>query len=387
MPKWLRITSIFVLTTLVCAASVALYKRETIARLIAVNTLFDKDTIVHNFSHMGDAFLTTPLDRGPQEPSELPRGVEMTLPSGVQEWMEERSVTSLLVMKNGQIRHESYHKGTAETDLRISWSMAKSYLSALFGILLDEGAIASLDEKVVTYAPSLRGSAYEAATIRNVLNMASGVEFDEDYLDYDSDINRMGRTLALGGTLDDFAAELKGTIAAPGEIWQYVSIDTHVLGMVIRGATGRSVPELLSERILYHLGLEKAGYYLTDGAGVAFVLGGINQMTRDFARFGLMMAQNGRYGRKQIVPRLWVARSTRPTAPTEPGKTGYGFQWWIPRNAEPGEFLARGVYGQYIYIHQGRNVVIVVTAADRAFRESGVSRQNVRMLRTLAKSL
>ena len=186
--KWLlRITLALVLAAVV----VGLWKREEIMRLMAVNSLFSEEKIVHNFSHMNDAFLTVDLPRGNGPTWELPYGPGFDLPEGTDDWIEARSVTSLLVMQGGQIRFEEYYLGTGPDDRRISWSVAKSYLSALFGILMDEGAIESLDDPVTKYAPKLTGSAYDGATIRNVLNMASGVTFDEDYLDYDSDINRM----------------------------------------------------------------------------------------------------------------------------------------------------------------------------------------------------
>ncbi|WP_170365361.1 serine hydrolase domain-containing protein [Ruegeria arenilitoris] len=382
--KWLlRI----VLTLVLAAAVVGFWKREEIQRLLAVNSLFSEEKIVQNFSHMDAAFLTVDLPRGNGPTWDLPYGAEFDLPAETQDWIEERAVTSLLVMQDGQIRFEEYFLSTSPEDRRISWSMAKSYLSALFGILLEEGAIASLDDPVIKYAPKLQGSAYETATIRNVLNMASGVTFDEDYLDPKSDINRMGRVVALGGELDDFAASLKDSFAAPGETWQYVSIDTHVIGMVIRGATGQSVAALLDEKILQHLGLERDGYYITDGAGVAFVLGGLNFTTRDYARFGQMILQNGMRDGRQIVPADWIKESTLPSAPTEPGKIGYGYQWWIPVGAHDGEFLARGVYGQYMYFDQSRGVLIVATGADRKFREPGVNEQNIEMFRKIAQSL
>ncbi|WP_170454317.1 serine hydrolase domain-containing protein [Ruegeria arenilitoris] len=382
--KWLlRI----VLTLILAAAVVGFWKREEIQRLLAVNSLFSEEKIVQNFSHMDAAFLTVDLPRGNGPTWDLPYGAEFDLPAETQDWIEERAVTSLLVMQDGQIRFEEYFLGTSPEDRRISWSMAKSYLSALFGILLEEGSIASLDDPVIKYAPKLQGSAYETATIRNVLNMASGVTFDEDYLDPKSDINRMGRVVALGGELDDFAASLKDSFAAPGETWQYVSIDTHVIGMVIRGATGQSVAALLDEKILQHLGLERDGYYITDGAGVAFVLGGLNFTTRDYARFGQMILQNGVRDGRQIVPADWIKESTLPSAPTEPGKIGYGYQWWIPVGAHDGEFLARGVYGQYMYFDQSRGVLIVATGADRKFREPGVNEQNIEMFRKIAQSL
>ncbi|WP_164658333.1 serine hydrolase [Tropicibacter sp. Alg240-R139] len=382
--KWLgRVLIALILAVVV----VGVWKREEIMRLMAVNSLFSEEKIVNNFSNMDAAFLTTTLPRGNGPTSEIGYGPEYELPTGAEQWIEERAVTSLLVMQNGQIRYERYFLGTGPDDRRISWSIAKSYLSALFGVLVAEGKIASLDDKVVKYAPKLEGSAYEQATIRNVLNMASGVVFDEDYLDFDSDINRMGRVVALGGELDDFAASLKDSFAPPGDTWQYVSIDTHVIGMVIRGATGRSVSELLSEKILTPLGLERDGYYITDGAGVAFVLGGLNFTTRDFARFGQMILQNGEYGGQQVVPADWIADSTAASAPTAPGKIGYGYQWWIPVGAHDGEFLGRGVYGQYLYFDQSRGVLIMTTGADRKFRDKGVNEQNVEMFRKIAQSL
>ncbi len=382
--KWLLR---LVLALALAALVVGFWKREEIQRLMAVNSLFSEEKIVYNFSHMNEAFLTTDLPRGDGPTWELPYGPGFDLPDGTDQWIEDRAVTSLLVMQDGAIRFEEYYLGTGPDDRRISWSVAKSYLSALFGILMAEGAISSLDDPVAQYAPELKGSAYDTATIRNVLNMASGVTFDEDYLDYDSDINRMGRVVALGGELDDFAASLRDSFVAPGETWQYVSIDTHVIGMVIRGATGRSVAELLTEKVIEPLGLERDGYYITDGAGVAFVLGGLNFTTRDFARFGQLILQGGERDGRQIVPADWIDTSTWPSAPTDPGEIGYGYQWWIPVGAHEGEFMARGIYGQYIYFDQPRGVLIVTTGADRKFREPGVNELNVEMFRKIAQSL
>jgi len=382
--KWLgRLLLALILAT----AVIGFWKREEIKRLFAVNSLFYEEKIVQNFSHMDVAFLTTPISRGSGATSPLPYGDTYTLPPEAGEWIKSRSVTSLLVMKGGEIRFEEYFLGTSPDDRRISWSVAKSYLSALFGVLMEEGAIESLDDPVIKYAPKLNGSAYEEASIRNVLNMASGVVFDEDYLSFDSDIIRMGRVIALGGTLDDFTASFTESFADPGAKWTYVSIDTHVIGMVIRGATGRAVPELMQEKIIAPLGLEQNGFYVTDGAGAAFVLAGLNFTTRDFARFGQMILQDGMYGGKQVVPAAWIAESTTPSAPTAPEQKGYGYQWWIPLNAREGEFFAIGIYGQYIYFNRARGVVITTTGADRLFKEPGVEDSNIEMFRKIAQSL
>jgi len=376
------------LVVAVVMGALALFKREEITRLLAVNSLFDAEKIVHNFSHMDEAFLNTPISRGQSAVSELVNGTTIVLPAVVNDWIKERHVTSLVVLKDGQMVYEDYYLGTGANDLRISWSVAKSFLSALVGILLEDGTIASIDDPIIKYAPSLKGSAYEAASLRNVLQMSSGVTFDEDYLDKSSDINRMGREIALGGSLDDFAASLKDSFTQPGTQMQYVSIDTHVIGMVVRGATGRSVTDLISEKIVTPLGFEKQPYYVTDGDSVAFVLGGLNATTRDYARFGLMVAQDGQYGGQQIVPKAWLRASTKVSANTKPGDRKYGYQWWIPATgATEGEFFAHGVYGQYIYINRPLGVVIVSNAADRGFKNEGVGAANIEAMRMIALGL
>ncbi|MFT4619026.1 MAG: CubicO group peptidase (beta-lactamase class C family) [Polaromonas sp.] len=236
--KWLKRLGWLVLALAIIAAGLGLWKREEITRLMAVNSLFAEDKIVDNFSHMNAAFLTREVPRGDGPVSALPKGTDTPLPHDAQTWIKDRAVTSLLVLKDGQITHESYHLGTGPDDLRISWSVAKSYLSLLFGILNDDGTIPDLDAQVVSFVPALADTAYAGATIRDVLQMESGVLFDEDYLDFNSDINRMGRVLALGGAMDDFAASISERFAEPGSQMQYTSIDTHVLGMVIRAASG-----------------------------------------------------------------------------------------------------------------------------------------------------
>jgi CubicO group peptidase (beta-lactamase class C family) len=240
---------------------------------------------------------------------------------------------------------------------------------------------------VIQYVPALKGSAYDGASIKDVLQMSSGVTFDEDYLAFNSDINKMSRTLALGQSMDRFTENLSETFQAPGTAWKYVSIDTHVLGMVIRGATGRPIAELMQEKIIAKLGFEETPRYMVDGHGVAFVLGGLNVTTRDYARFAQMIAQNGEWQGQQVVPADWIAASTAASAKTAAGEFGYGYQWWIPVGAGPGEFMGRGIYDQYIYINQQSGVVVAVNAANRRFRVKGASERNVAMLRQISAAL
>jgi CubicO group peptidase (beta-lactamase class C family) len=369
---------------LVLVLAIGLWKREEVARLLAVNSLFAEDRIVENFSHMDRLFLTVPLSRGDGPVADLPAGPPAVLPPDIEQWLTDRAVTALVILKDGQIVQDRTFLGTAPEDLRISWSVAKSFLASLFGVLDAEGLMPPLDTQIVQVVPELAGSAYDGATIRDVMTMSSGVDFNEDYLDFYSDINRMGRVLALGGSMDAFAAGLTARAAPPGSRWNYVSIDTHVIGMVIRAATGQDIPDLMTSRILAPLGLEAAPYYLSDGQGVSFVLGGLNMRTRDYARFGQMILQGGAWQGRQVVPEVWVEAMTAPQAADG---TAYGFQWWIPPDAMPGEVMARGIYGQWIYINPGRGVVIAVNSADRGFEEPGVEDGWIDRLRRMAAIL
>jgi CubicO group peptidase (beta-lactamase class C family) len=185
----------------------------------------------------------------------------------------------------------------------------------------------------------------------------------------------MSRTLALGASMDDFALDPDRPRARdPGQAFDYVSIDTHVLALILRRATGRDLPAYLSEKLWIPMGAEADAKFITDGHGAAFALGGLNARARDFARFALLIAEGGARDGVQIVPRDWIAEATAPSAPppADPEERwGYGFQWWIPPGGEAvpgGEIVGRGIYGQWMYLRPAEGVVIVKTSADRGFR-------------------
>lgn len=362
-----------------------IFFRAELSRLYFVLTVFDEDKIVSNFSSMGDAFHTVALPRGAGPVSTLPQGAQIALDAPVKAWLKERNATSLIVLHDGAIVFEEYFLGTGPDDHRISWSIAKSWLSVLFGIVQAEGSIRSLDDPVVRYAPELAGTAYDGVSIRDVLAMSSGVAFDEDYADFSSDVNRMGRLLAIGGSMDAFTASFSNRDRAPGERWNYVSLDTHVLGMVMRGATGRSLDDLMQEKLVAPLGLQSDGFYLTDSYGTAFALGGLNFTSRDYARFAAMVLADGFWNGRQIVPADWLITATRPQAKTATGAARYGYQWWIPFDGPEGEFQARGIYGQYIYFNMTLDVAIIMTAADTDFAAPGVHARNVQTFRRIAR--
>lgn len=379
-----------------------------IQRLLLVNGLFEQDKIVHNFSNM-DALMFThphpisaPVYNWNVKARALPDSVTIAgAPRDLQTWLTEASTTALVIVSGDDIVFETYYLDTGAEDRRISWSMAKSFLSALVGTAIERGEIKSLDDQVTDYVPALKGSAYDGATVRNVLNMSSGVAFNEDYLDSGSDINKMGRVLALGGSMDDFAANVKTRARAPGSARQYVSIDTHVIGMVLRAATGKTVHDLFDARLWSQIGFGADSFYMTDGGDRAFVLGGLNMRTRDYALFGKVMRDGGVYQGKQIIPAAWVAESTSNNAPASAAGShndagvGYGYQWWVPPASEDadfkGDYFAVGIYGQYIYINPALDIVIAKNAAHREFMSSAASgkgymMENIDVFRSLAKN-
>ncbi len=384
------------LIVVVVAIALAVAKRTELHRLHTAITLFDADRIVHNFSHMNEGFLSVPFEASPtpaqlsSSPQPLPRQFSYRGSDvDTEAFLSRRATTALLVLKDGQITFEDYYLGTGPEDRRISWSMNKSVVSALMGIVVDQGLV-EINRPVDTYVPELADSGYAGVPVKAVLQMSSGVTWDEDYSAFYSDINRMGRAIALGGSLDEMAAQVPNGGPA-GERFHYVSMDTHVLAMVIRSVTGRSMPDLLQDWLWNRIGAEDGGYWLTDGDGTAFALGGLNVRTRDYARFGQLYLQEGQWQGEQIVPRDWVLESTRAVSPhVQPGddKFGYGYQWWLGPQARPGEFIAVGVYGQYIYINRPAGVVIVRNAADRSFMdETGSMAENVAFFRTVTDSL
>ena len=251
--------------------------------------------------------------------------------------------------------------------------MSKSVISALIGIALDEGDIRSIDEFATDYLPELKGTGYENVTIKNLLQMSSGVRFNEDYGDFDSDINRMGRYFALGMPMAEFAASLVNEIP-PGTVNHYVSIDTQVLGMILVKATGQSITNYMKAKLWEPIKATDDAYWIVDNTGMEFALGGLNISLRDYARVGILFLDSGRWQGSQIVPEDWVVKSTRPLDPhvqprIEDGKEkdGYGYQWWIPYGADD-EYDAQGIYDQFIYIDPDKDAVIVKLSSNYKFK-------------------
>lgn len=391
-------------TLLVLGCAVLLFAGYKGLRLWQIHTLFEPQHIVGNFRSMSELFDAVTIKRsGPEHPlQEHPRDLpgqfrfqEQNIALG--DWIYSTGTTGLLVLADDRIAFERYYQGNSAQTRNIGWSVSKSFMSLLIGMALEEGAIHDVLDPVTRYAPQLKGSGYDGVALRDVLEMSSGIAFNEDYANPDADINQLGRILALGRSVDGWVAGLRRA-EAPGLRHHYISVDTQVLGMVLKGATGKGPAQFMQEKLWSRLGAECDGLWLTDGTGTELAFGGVNLCLRDFARLGLLYLHQGRnQAGESIVSPAWVNASTHPRdAHLQPGRTqeegqanlGYGYQWWIPESDE-GEFMAIGVYGQFVYVNPKRNVVIAKSSAYADYNRDGIRMEyeSLAAFRTIARQI
>ncbi|MEO6184909.1 MAG: serine hydrolase [Steroidobacteraceae bacterium] len=279
-----------------------------------------------------------------------------------QQFLERTYTNALLVMKNGRIVSEIYRNATNEQSRFIGWSMTKSVTAVLIGCALQEGRIDSLDTPISRYLPELKGGGYEGVSIRHVMQMRSGVDYEERY-----DFEHPGRAAsnhiaALVKNVARFAdaARTLPRIHEPGAFFQYKTIDTAVLGWLIERVSQGSVAAYTARCLWEPLGAEADGFYIMDGppgAGREFSGAGFNATLRDFGRFGQMVLDDGVANGRRIVSSDWIKQSTRPTGVEDGPRGGYGLQWWTFANTEA--FAAIGLQGQYIYINPTTQTVVV----------------------------
>ncbi len=275
---------------------------------------------------------------------------------------------ALLVIRNGSIVFEDYRNRTTETDRFISFSMAKSITALLIGIALDKGDIRSLDDKAGEYVPELKGGAYGDVSIRNILQMRSGVDYEERY-DFGNKpsmaalIHRNAIVLNKERFAD--SAMTIGRKAPPGSRFNYATLDTAVLGWILERATRQPVADFMAENLWGPAGMEADGFWIADGRrGIGRELTGMgfNARLRDYGRLGLLMLNDGMRGDRRVLPKNWMGKATAmlPIEATDAewSPRGYGFQFW-QLDDEPGAYAALGLAGQFIYVHPKSRTVIV----------------------------
>ena len=294
--------------------------------------------------------------------------------SSIEEYLARNPVTGLLVAKDDRILCEHYQYGRTDKDRLASQSMAKSLIGALIGIAVGEGAIRSVDDQAAAYLPGLDGTEYGRTSIRDLLHMSSGVEFGEER-EGSRDLNRLWIDMVLGwgrkGTVASIA-QFDRRIAPPATKYSYASIEPDVLGLVLRSATGKSASLYLQEKIWQPIGAEADAAWVIDAEGIEVVHGFFNAVMRDYARLGRLLAHDGAWEGRELIPRQWMidATTVRPTDDyLAPGKAmptfGYGYLIWLLPGARR-QFALVGARGHRICVDPASKLVMVHLAVDEA---------------------
>jgi len=287
-------------------------------------------------------------------------------------YLESSGTTAFLVIQNDELLYERYFDGYDETSVQTSFSMAKSFASALMGMAIDEGHIKSVNEPITNYIPELleKDVRFESITIRHLLTMSSGIKYEEggdlpwsEEADdtktyYSTDL----RELALN-------CEIEGE---PGEYFEYNNDNPLLVGLILERATGMSVARYLQEKLWKPMGMEADGSWSLDSSVSGFekMESGVNARARDFGRFGMLFAEEGSWEGKQLISRGWMDKSTRVDTSTDPSQD-YQYFWWVDTPEGKDHFSARGKYGQYIYVAPERDLVIVRLGKEEGERGYG----------------
>lgn len=306
----------------------------------------------------------------------LSAGAPLKLPLDVDAYMAGQRSAALLVVHDGKLRLERYGLGFDAAGRWTSFSVAKSITSTLVGAAIRDGHIRGMDDKVSDYIPQMKGSAYDEVSIRHLLTMTSGVRWNEDYGDPNSDVARFNKHQPEEGVdaLVSYLRRLPREVP-PGTRWNYSTGETNLVGILVSQATKKPLAQYLSEKIWVPAGMEQQATWILNRTGQEISGCCLQAATRDFARFGLFILQGARVNGQPIVPEGWLAEATSTrTGIGRPGR-GYGYQWWT---YDDGTFAARGIFGQGIFIDPKRKLVIASNAnwgGGASDREAGQARE------------
>ncbi len=283
------------------------------------------------------------------------------------DYLAYNRVAGLLILKDGQVVLEDYELGTGPHTRWPSFSIAKSFSSTLVAAALQQGLIHSLDDPLTKYVPQLKGGVYEGVSIRNVLQMASGVGWDETYTDPKSDRRKLLEIQLAQepGSILPFMSALPRA-GAPGSIWHYSTGESFLVGALVEGAVHKPLATYLSETIWSRLGMEEdATWWVEAPGGMGLAGSGLGATLRDYARFGLFVQQEGVVDGQRIVPEGWFREAGAPHLIG--GKSvDYGYFWWPIPEGDPvhhAAFQGLGIFGQHLYINPNEKLVIVVLSA------------------------
>jgi len=286
----------------------------------------------------------------------LPTGEPLDVGIDVDAYMKDQRTAALVIVQDGKIRLEKYGLDFGPGGRWTSFSVAKSITSTLVGAVIKDGYIRSIADKVSDYIPDLRGSVYDNVTIEQLMTMTSGVKWNEDYGDPNSDVALFNAHKADPGVdvTVSYMRKLKRE-APPGTKWLYKTGETNLIGVLASSAANKNLSDYLSEKIWQPFGMERNASWILGTTGHEISGCCIQASTRDFARFGLFMLGGGIADGKSVLPDGWIAEATMKHVDTDEHEYGYGYQWWI---LSDGAYSARGIFGQGIFIDPKRKLVI-----------------------------
>lgn len=355
----------------------------------ASGTFFQFPQIRWSVVNMRQLLPTVEVSRGLSVPSILPYQLDKHIDAiSFIPWGSKQKMTwetslwknytdGIIILHKGKVVYERYFGALKEDKVHAVMSLTKSFTGTLAAILVAEGV---LDENklVAGYVPELKSSAFGDATVRQVMDMTTALQYSEDYADPKAEVwafsaagNPLPKPKNYKGPVGYYAyLETVKKQGVHGEAFGYKTVNADALGWIISKATDKSVPDLLSEKIWSKIGMEQSAYYQVDGLGTAFAGGGFNAGLRDLARFGELIRNKGVWKGKQIIPKKAVEDIEAGGSKEAFAKSGhpmlkgwsYRDMWWMTENAD-GAFTARGVYGQTIYIDPKAAMVIVRLAS------------------------
>ncbi|MEE4192406.1 MAG: serine hydrolase [Halieaceae bacterium] len=345
--------------------AVAYLSADKDLRNLAANLPTDRDVLFWSIPQRDAAFRA--MDRvsvladsraiaAGSEALPLPVGKPLAIDLDVGRYMDEQRTAALVIVHNGEIRLEEYGLEFGAEGRWTSFSVAKSFTSTLVGAAINDGYIESIEDMVSDYIPDLKGSAYDDVSIRHLLTMNSGVRWNEDYEDPNSDValfNEHTPDPGLDVTVS-YMRRLPREVPA-GTRWQYNTGETNLIGVLVSSATGKTLADYLAEKIWTPFGMQQNASWLLGVTDHEIAGCCIQAATRDFARYGLFMLAGGVIEDSPVLPADWIANATTKNADIGmPGK-GYGYQWWT---YDDGSYAAQGIFGQGIFIDPNRQLVI-----------------------------
>ena len=294
----------------------------------------------------------------------LPEGAPIDLGLDLDAYIEAQKHAAIVILHNGAIRYEGYGLDFDADGRWTSFSVAKSFTSTLVGAAIKDGYIDSLADPVSKYIPGLQGSAYDSVTVEQLLTMTSGVRWIEDYEDPTSDVALFNQHVSEDGS-SNLVSYMKSLPRAhpPGEVWNYSTGETNLIGILVIEATGKPLAEYLSDKIWSVYGMEQDATWLLNEDGTEISGCCIQAATRDFARFGQFMLDGAVAGGQSIVPDGWIEKATVKQAEIDVRGEGYGYQWWT---YDDGAFAANGIFGQGIFIDPNRQLVVATNSSWRS---------------------